>query len=63
MPKQLYRSMLGQRLPGGLLQVGEGPFMGEADFELNRTTDAAERQPLGPTADTSRNPGWKNVTG
>lgn len=35
----------------------------EADFELNRTTDAAERRPLGPAADTSRNPGCKNVIG
>lgn len=35
----------------------------EADFEWNRTTDAAERQPLGPAADTSRNPGRKNVIG
>lgn len=35
----------------------------EADSGLNRTTDAAERQPLGPAADASRNPGCKNVLG
>lgn len=53
------------KAPCGVLQVGEGathPSAVQADFELNRTTGAAGLQPLGPAADTSRNPGCKTLS-